>query len=132
MTEEKDLATLFEELRRFDEASAPPLARVLARAAGTPAEARRFRVLPIAALVVVLAATLVAVRVSRRGPSTRPREPEAAIAAWSSPTDWLLSTPGRELWSEVPALVEPLAAAPFRAEDQRTPTRTTRRKGEHS
>ena len=107
MAEDHDLARLFQELRRADEASAPRWNETLARRA-TPRPIRwSFPVLRLAAVVVLLgAAAVMSIRLYQdetvRGAPGR----GGTIAAWSSPTAWLLETPGRALWSEVPILVE--------------------------
>jgi hypothetical protein len=125
MTEERDLARLFQERRRAEEASAPPWNEVRARRA-TPRPIRwYFPVLRLSAVAVLLgAAAVMSIRLRQGG--TRRRAPEhesATIAAWSSPTAWLLETPGRELRSEVPVLVE-APADPVRAAT--TPTKGDR------
>ena len=105
MPEDRDLARLFEELRRADEASAPPLKDVLQRkraGRGAPGRSAFLRVATLAALLV--AAALVAVLVRWPAGETAEREPPVTLAQWKSPTDWLLRTPGSELLDELPKL----------------------------
>ena len=105
MPEDRDLAHLFEELRRADEASAPPFKDVLERGRagrGTPA---RFALLRLATLAfLLLAAALVALLIRRPAGETDDRERPVTLARWKSPTDWLLRTPGSELLNELPTL----------------------------
>ena len=103
----EDLARLFQELRRADEASAPRWNETLARRP-TPRPIRwSFPVLRLAAVVVLLgAAAVMSIRLYQDETVRRAPEREGTIAAWSSPTAWLLETPGRKLWSEVPVFVE--------------------------
>ena len=79
--------------------------------------------LRLAAVIVLLgAAAVMSIRLYQDGTVRRAPEREDTISAWSSPTAWLLETPGRKLWSEVPVLVE----TPTEPESATTPT-----KGDH-
>ncbi|MEO8432774.1 MAG: hypothetical protein ABI592_14790 [Acidobacteriota bacterium] len=105
--EDREIARLFEEQRQADEASAPGFRALLARPrAGRTAPARRILRPALAAASILVAAA--AILINR----PNPREPEllaagAALAAWKSPTDAFLDTPGSELTSQVPVLVSP-------------------------
>ena len=105
MAEDRDLASFFEELRRADEASAPPFEDALERERvghGAPA---RFVFFRLAALTVLLvAAALAAVLLRRPAGEMAGPEPPVTLAQWKSPTDWLLRTPGSELLFELPTL----------------------------
>jgi hypothetical protein len=103
-----ELGRLFSELRRADEASAPPFRRLLERARAARGAPSRPRLLPFAALSVVIAAAALAVVLYRRPAlQTASRERPVAVSQWRSPTDWLLQTPGSELLSELPELPAP-------------------------
>ena len=105
MIEDRDLARLFEELRRSDESSAPPFNSVLERRGvgrRKPARVARLRFAALAALLV--AAVLAAVLMRRPAGETAGREPPMTLAQWKSPTDWLLRTPGSEFLNELPTL----------------------------
>lgn len=105
MAEDRDLASLFEELRRADEASAPPFKNVLERRGVGLRKPARVAPLRFAALAVLLVAAALAVVLTRRPPGeTAGPEPPVTVAQWKSPTDWLLRTPGSELLSELPTL----------------------------
>jgi hypothetical protein len=132
MAEDRDLARLFEELRRADEASAPPLKDVLGReraGRGAPARVALFRFATLTALLV--AAALAAVLIRRPAGETADREPPVTLAQWKSPTDWLLRTPGSELLDELPTLPGSVPEYPgFEGAERvrgETPTRVPRR-----
>ncbi|HKA36060.1 MAG TPA: hypothetical protein VKH43_04525 [Thermoanaerobaculia bacterium] len=133
MAEDRDLERLFEGLRRQDEASAPRFRDVLAgRIVSGPRVALRLPVLRLAAVVVLLGvASVMAVRFVRRAPEQALPEKETPIAAWSSPTAWLLETPGRELLTEVPSLLDsPPESSSEKTDGMRNPTPL--RKGDRS
>jgi hypothetical protein len=107
MSEDQDLARLFQELRRADEALAPRWNEVIARRTTLHPIRWSYPVLRVAVVILLLGAAAVMSMRWRRGKTgQRTPEPEATIAAWSSPTAWLLETPGRQLWSEVPVFAE--------------------------
>jgi hypothetical protein len=95
------LRTHFANLREKDRSSAPPFGRTAAAAAFS----RRSSSLRIAlaAMSALGIAAMVAVR-THRSTDSFPRE----LAAWSSPTAFLLETPGRQLLNQTPRLGEPL------------------------
>ena len=112
--DDREIARLFEERRQADEASAPAFRELLARPrARRAAPAGRILrpALAAAAILLVVAAALLLDR-------PKPREPEllaagSALAAWKSPTDSLLETPGAELTSQLPVLVSPASITPL-------------------
>ena len=107
---DREIARLFEEQRRADEAAAPAFRELLARPRARRAPLARWirrPALAAAAVAVVAAALLL-----RRPPP--PRAPESALpavattlASWKAPTDFLLQTPGAELLGRLPVLVSP-------------------------
>jgi len=96
------LRTHFANLREEDQSTAPPFDRT---AASAPAVSRRASLLRIAlaAMPVLAIAVMLAVR-PHRSKDAVPRE----LSAWSSPTAFLLETPGRQLLNQTPRLGEPL------------------------
>jgi hypothetical protein len=105
MAEDRDLARLFEELRRADEASAPSFDNVLERQGVGPRTPARVAPLRFAALVVLLVAVaLAAVLIRRPAGEKAGLELPRTLAQWKSPTDSLLRTPGSEFLSELPTL----------------------------
>ena len=99
--EDSCLRTHFANLREEDRSSAPPFGRTAAAAAFS----RRNSSLrmALAAMSALAIAVMLAVR-THRSTDTVPRE----LAAWSSPTAFLLETPGRQLLNQTPRLGEPL------------------------
>jgi hypothetical protein len=114
---DRELARRFEELRREDLLAAPDFGTLLARppARGDSRRRRRLHLRPVPAWLAAGAVVgLVGlVGVALRVPSARSSHPSpdgsVTIAAWKSPTDFLLDTPGRQLLDELP---EPPAAVP--------------------
>jgi hypothetical protein len=104
LPEDSRLRTHFANLREEDQSAAPPFDRTAAAAAPS----RRGSVLRIAlaALPVLAIAVMLAVR-THRSTDAVPRE----LAAWSSPTAFLLETPGKQLLNRTPRLGEPLIPA---------------------
>ena len=113
--DEREIASALEQLRKADEASAPPFHATLTSARSGRAS-RRTSIGPVLA-----AATLVAVIVglavfeskhppASRRPAPAPSSAEASVERWESPTDFLLETPGSELWRGLPRLARPLPA----------------------
>jgi hypothetical protein len=99
--EDSRLKTHFANLREEDRSSAPPFGR----AAAAAAIARRGSSLKVvlAAMSALAISVMLAVR-THRSTDASPRE----LAAWSSPTAFLLETPGKQLLDQVPRLEEPL------------------------
>jgi len=108
--EDNDLRTHFANIREEDRSAAPPFGRT----AAAPAFSRRSSSLRIglAATPVLVIAVLLAVR-THRSPDAVPRQ----LAAWSSPTAFLLETPGKQLLNQTPRLGEPLIRALPAAQD---------------
>jgi hypothetical protein len=108
--EDSRLRTHFANLREEDRSAAPPFGRTVAAAATF---SRRRSSLRIALAAPVLAiAVMLAVR-THRSTDTVPRE----LAAWSSPTSFLLETPGKQILNQTPRLGEPLIHALPAAKD---------------
>ena len=102
LPEDSDLRAHFANLREEDRSAAPPFG--LAAAAVSP---RRSSLrIALAALPVLAIAVMLAMRTHR---STGAAPPE--LAAWSSPTAFLLETPGKQLLNQTPKLGEPLLPA---------------------
>jgi hypothetical protein len=108
--EDSRLRTRFANLREEDRSAAPPFGRTVAAAASS----RRSSSLRIAlAAVPVLAIAVVLAVRTHRSADAVPRE----LAAWSSPTAFLLETPGKQLLNQTPRLGEPLIHALPAAQD---------------
>jgi len=102
LPEDSDLRAHFADLREEDRSAAPPFGFAAAAEAAFSRRRSSLRIalaaLPVLAIVVTLA-----VRTHRStGAATR------ALAAWSSPTAFLLETPGKQLLNQTPKLGEPL------------------------
>jgi hypothetical protein len=102
LPEDSDLRTHFANLREEDQSTAPPFGRT---AAAAPAVSRRgyFVRIAFAALPVLAIAVLLTMRTHH---STNTASLQ--LAAWSSPTAFLLETPGKQLLNQTPRLGEPL------------------------
>jgi hypothetical protein len=102
LPEDSDLRTHFANLREEDRSATPPFGRT---ATAAPAFSRRSSLLGIAlaALPVLAIALMLTVR-THRSTDAVPR----GLAAWSSPTAFLLETPGKQLLNQTPKLGEPL------------------------
>jgi hypothetical protein len=103
--DDRDLRDRFAHLRAEDRAGVP--------AFRAPSAAARWSWSP--RLVVAAAIVLIAL-VLARPDATPPRlahEVDLGAAAWRSPTDFLLVTPGRELLRSVPTLGSPETLAPI-------------------
>ena len=109
--EDSRLRTHFANLREEDRSGAPPFGRTAAAAASFPR--RRFSLrITLAAMPVLAICVLLVVR-THRPTDAAPRE----LAAWSSPTAFLLETPGKQLLNQTPRLGEPLIHALPAAQD---------------
>jgi hypothetical protein len=105
---DREIARLFEEKRRSDESSAPPVRELLARPRGPRAQSARAAwsvALAAAAAIVVMASVVLLRARPPRTPETQLPAAAAQIAAWRAPTDALLQTPGSELLTQLPVLV---------------------------
>jgi len=108
MEEDRELARLFEDLRRQDEASAPSFRETLERPRARPLPSRKFGATAFAASVALLALSATAVLLSRRSlPAPRPPT-YVALGHWKSPTGFLLRAPGAELLGSVPSVGRPM------------------------
>ena len=103
--EDSRLRTHFANLREEDRSAAPPFGRTAA-AAATFSRRRSSLRIALAAMPVLAIAVMFALR-THRSPDAIPRE----LAAWSSPTAFLLETPGKQLLNQTPRLGEPLIHA---------------------
>jgi len=105
--EEQEVARLLRELRRDDEASAPPFQNVLSRVQAPERSSRPRRMIGIAC--AALAALALAALLLVRRPERRVDLEAAAftIMRWKAPTDSLLRTPGIEVFSSIPTLTQP-------------------------
>jgi hypothetical protein len=108
--EERAIASALEQRRKVDEASAPSFHATLtsARAGRAPRRSAIGSVLAAATLLAVIVGLVVLESkhpppVSRR-PVPTPSSAKASLESWESPTDFLLETPGSELWSGLPRL----------------------------
>ncbi len=108
--EDERLRTHFANLREEDRGAAPSFGRTAA-AAGFSRRGSSWRI-ALAALPVLAIAAMFAVR-THRSTDAVPRE----LAAWSSPTSFLLETPGNQLLNQTPRLGEPLIQALPAAQD---------------
>jgi hypothetical protein len=95
----------FAELREQDRSAAPSFGKTASAVAALP---RRNTFLRVAFAAIPLLAIAVMVAVRTHSSSTAvPRQ----LAEWSSPTSFLLETPGRQLLNQIPRLGEPLIQA---------------------
>jgi hypothetical protein len=96
----------FENLREEDRRTVPDfLAAVSLAGARAMIDRRRSRNRIFAGAVLLFAA--IAVMMVTRAPdrpAVRPLAKTESLLTWSSPTAFLLDTPGRQLWREVPRL----------------------------
>jgi len=97
--DERDLRERFQELREAERRFAPRF--------GVPRRRRLVprRLLATAAAVILLAVVvLISIRSRRTTFSASDRAAVQTIAAWHSPTDFLLQTPGSEILVSTPAI----------------------------
>src|SRR5687767_8461161 len=97
--DDRDLRDMFARLRREDHSHAPPFRLPASR----PVSPWATPVKVAAAAAVILVAVVLAV------PDSGSRRPPVQLvdlgdAAWHSPTDFLLNTPGRELLRTIPPI----------------------------
>ena len=109
--EDSRLRTHFANLREEDRSAAPPFGRTAAAAAAFSHRSSSLRI-AFAAMPVLAIAVMLAVR-THRSTDAVSRE----LAAWSSPTAFLLETPGKQLLNRTPRLGEPLIHALPAAQD---------------
>ena len=109
--EDSRLRTHFANLREEDRSAAPPFGRTAASAAAFSRRGSSLRI-ALAAILILAIAVMLAVR-THRSTDAVSRE----LAAWSSPTAFLLETPGKQLLNRTPRLGEPLIHALPAAQD---------------
>lgn len=102
LPEDYDLKSHFANLREEDRRAAPPFGRTAAAAVAS-SRRRPFLRIALAAMPVLAIAVMLAVR-THRSTDAAPRE----LAAWSSPTAFLLETPGKQFLNRTPKFGEPL------------------------
>jgi hypothetical protein len=100
--EDSHLRSRFAKLREEDRSTVPPFTRAVGVEAARSRRGSAWRI-ALAAMPVLAIAVMLAVRTHRSTDSV-PRE----LAAWSSPTAFLLETPGQQLLNQTPRLGEPL------------------------
>jgi hypothetical protein len=112
---EREVARALKQQREADEASAPSFHATLRSARAGRASRRRAigPAVAAAALLVFIAGLLLLVPkhplpLASRRLSPAPSSAEASLESWESPTDFLLDTPGSEIWHGLPRLLEPL------------------------
>jgi hypothetical protein len=101
---DREIGRLFEAQRAADEAAAPDLHALLGRPAARRASRSAGHVL---AMVAAVAIVIVAGARLLRSVATAPRDRFSGVttlAEWRSPTDFLLRTPGSDIWTRVPSL----------------------------
>lgn len=102
-SDEDLVAGALSEQRRLDEGLAPDFRVLLAR---PRARASRAPVRTVLVLAALLLAVGVALRSRSRPPAPAPNNPASmaagSLATWRAPTDFLLETPGSQLWTSPP------------------------------
>jgi len=111
LPEDSDLRTHFANLREEDQSTAPPFGRTVAASAFS--RRRSSLRIALAVMPVLAIAVMLAVR-AHHSTDAVPRE----LATWSSPTSFLLETPGKQLLNQTPRLGEPLINAVWAAQDE--------------
>ncbi len=101
LPEDSDLRTQFGRLREEDRSAAPPFQRTATTKAASSPHGHSWRI-AIAAIPVLAVAVLFSLR-SHRSTDAVPRD----ITAWSSPTAFLLETPGKQILTHTPKLGVP-------------------------
>ena len=106
---DREIARLFAEQRRADEASAPALRELIARPRRRKASWSIARIALIGATAAAATAAVLLLRPAHDVGQDAALPPAASqLANWKAPTDSLLQTPGSELWTRVPILVSPV------------------------
>lgn len=102
LPEDSDLRAQFANLREEDGSAAPPFERIANAKAASPR--RRYSVqIAVAAIPILAVAAMLSLR-THRSTNAVPRD----ITAWSSPTAFLLETPGKQILTQTPRLGAPL------------------------
>jgi len=114
--DEREISSALERMRKAEEASAPPFDATLmsARAGHVSRRSAIGPILTVATLLAVIAglAVLESKHPPASPPAPAPPSTQASLESWQSPTDFLLDTPGSELWRGLPRLAVPLPANP--------------------
>ena len=100
--EDSRLRTQFANLREEDRSAAPPFDRMAAATAVSPRRSYSLRI-ALAAMPVLAVVVMFSLR-THRSTDAVPRD----ITAWSSPTAFLLETPGKQILTQTPKLGAPL------------------------
>jgi hypothetical protein len=111
LPEDSRLRAHFANLREEDRSAAPQFGRTATAAAALSRRGSSLRI-ALAAMPILAIAVMLAVR-PHRSTDADPRE----LAGWSSPTAFLLETPGKQLLNQTPRLGEPLIPALPAAQD---------------
>lgn len=97
----------FENLREDDRRTAPDFLNTLSvarrRAVADGRRRSRSRIFIAGALLFAAVAGMTVVSRLHRSTASPIRAP-GSLSSWSSPTAFLLETPGKQLWSEIPRL----------------------------
>jgi len=101
-SEDSRIRKRFANVREEDRSAAPSFSRTAAASAVSSRHRGPWRIVLVAAPVLAIGAIL-AVQ-TRRSKTEAPHE----LAVWSSPTAFLLETPGKQLLNQTPRLGEPL------------------------
>ena len=110
--EDSRLRMHFTNLREEDRSATPPFGRTASAAAAPSRHVFSSLRIALAAMPVLAIAVMFALR-THRSTEAVPRE----LATWSSPTAFLLETPGKQLLNQTPRLGEPLIHALPAAQD---------------
>jgi hypothetical protein len=102
LPEDSRLRAHFANLREEDRSAAPPFARTAAAHFSRRGSFLRIALAAMPALAIVV---MLFVRTHRSTEAVR------ELTAWSSPTAFLLETPGKQLLNQTPRLGEPLIPA---------------------
>lgn len=104
---DESLRRAFQELREEDQGDRPSFERLLSLAPGVPRRRSRpafRRTVGLAVAGLGLVASIALLVLARQARAPVATTTVAALAAWTSPTDTLLRTPGRELSRDLPRL----------------------------
>ena len=119
--DDRELRDMFARLRREDRAHVPPFQKPPAR----PVSPWALPAKVAAAAAVILVVVVLAV------PDSGPRRPPVQLvdlgdAAWHSPTDFLLNTPGQDLLRTIPPIGSRRRWAPIDLQDGSPASESTR------
>jgi hypothetical protein len=102
MTDESEIRRRFAQLRESDRVRAPTFAQIYGRTRARRTSRATPRVRPL--LIDALVAVVIGAALVWHSQSSSPSTVTETIATWRAPTDVLLTTPGSELLSTMPAL----------------------------